>query len=43
MKIIHTADLHLDSSLSTHLTPLKAEERKKELLNTFERLITFAK
>ena len=43
MRIIHTADLHLDSSLSTHLTSLKAEERKKELLNSFERLTTFAK
>ena len=43
MKIIHTADLHLDSSLSTHLSSTKAKERKKELLFSFERLISFAK
>lgn len=43
MKIIHTADLHLDSSLSTHLSGTKAKERKKELLYSFERMINFAK
>ena len=43
MRIIHTADLHLDSSLSAHLSTTKAEQRKKELLNAFERLTIFAK
>ncbi|MBQ7641836.1 MAG: DNA repair exonuclease [Acholeplasmatales bacterium] len=43
MKIIHTADLHFDSKLETNLDPVKAKERKRELLNTFERMIEYAK
>lgn len=43
MKIIHCADLHLDSAMKTNLTSEKAITRKNELLNTFERLVTFAK
>jgi len=42
MKIIHCADLHLDSKMETNLSPLKAKERKKEILNTFERMVTYA-
>lgn len=42
MKIIHTGDLHLESSLTTHLSSLKANHRKKELLNSFERMVNFA-
>lgn len=42
MRIIHTADLHLDSRLETNLDPIKAKERKRELLLTFENLITYA-
>ena len=30
MKLIHCADLHLDSSMTTHLTKEKAKERKLE-------------
>ena len=42
MKIIHTGDLHLESSLTTHLSSLKANNRKKELLNSFERMVNYA-
>ncbi|MBR6072484.1 MAG: DNA repair exonuclease [Acholeplasmatales bacterium] len=43
MRIIHTADLHLDSPLGTNLSLLKQKERKRELLYNFERLINYAK
>ncbi|MBQ9900179.1 MAG: DNA repair exonuclease [Acholeplasmatales bacterium] len=43
MKIIHTADLHFDSKLETNLDALKAKDRKKELLATFERMVEYAK
>lgn len=43
MRIIHTADLHLDSRLETNLDPIKAKERKRELLLSFENLINYAK
>ena len=43
MKIIHTADLHFDSKLEANLDSLKAKERKKELLNTFERMTEYAR
>ena len=33
MKLIHCADLHLDSKLSANLDREKARERKKELSN----------
>lgn len=43
MKIIHTADLHFDSKLEANLDPVKAKERKRELLNTFERMVDYAR
>ncbi len=43
MRIIHTADLHLDSPLGTNLKSIKQKERKRELLLNFERLIEYAK
>ena len=43
MKIIHTADLHFDSKLETNLDPVKSKERKRELLNTFERMVDYAR
>lgn len=43
MKIIHTADLHIDSKMETHLDSLKAKERKNELLLSFKRLVEYAK
>ena len=42
MKIIHCADLHLDSKMNTHLSKDKARERKNELLRTFERMVDYA-
>lgn len=42
MKFIHCADLHLDSKMETNLPPVKARERKKEILNTFEKMVDYA-
>lgn len=42
MKIIHTADLHLDSKLESNLSPSQARERRDELLETFGRLVAYA-
>ena len=42
MKIIHCADLHLDSKLSANLSADKARERKNELLEAFMRMIRYA-
>ncbi len=42
MKFIHTADLHLDSKMETHLSPEKAGQRRREILDTFSRLVEFA-
>ena len=42
MKIIHTADLHLDSVLETNLNSQIQRDRKRELLSNFERLVEYA-
>lgn len=42
MKILHCADLHLDSNMTSNLTKEKAKERKNELLLTFQKMIRFA-
>lgn len=42
MKIIHCADLHLDSKMQTNLDAKKAKERKAELLGTFRRMVSYA-
>lgn len=42
MKIIHCADLHLESKMQTNLSKTKAEERKKEILLGFEKLAEYA-
>ncbi len=42
MKIIHCADLHLDSKLQTNLSREKAAERKAELLETFLAMVDYA-
>lgn len=42
MKIIHCADLHLDSAMTSNLTGEKAKERRNELLEAFRRMVTFA-
>lgn len=41
-RIIHCADLHLDSRMETHLTPAMAKERRQELFETFERMVSYA-
>ncbi|OON88337.1 hypothetical protein BXO88_00660 [Oribacterium sp. C9] len=43
MKIIHCADIHLDSRLNTNLDEKKAEERRQEMLGTWLRLLDYAK
>ena len=42
MKIIHCADLHLDSPMRTNLDASKSKERKLELLDTFQNLVKYA-
>lgn len=42
MKLIHCADLHLDSPMEANLSPEKARERKGEILNTFAKLVRLA-
>ncbi len=42
MKLIHCADLHLDSKMTSNLTKEKARERRAELLHTFDRLLDYA-
>lgn len=41
-RFIHCADIHLDSCMETHLTPLQAQKRRKELLQTFLRMVSYA-
>lgn len=42
MKLIHCADLHLDSPLETNLSAEQARERKNEILSTFAKLVRLA-
>lgn len=42
MKIIHCADIHLDSPLATNFTPEQARERNAEITRTFQRLCEYA-
>lgn len=42
MKLIHCADLHLDSPMGAHLTAEKAKARRGEMLHTFSDMLTFA-
>lgn len=41
IKILHTADLHLDSAFSS-LTQSKSEERREGLRNTFRKMMAYA-
>lgn len=43
MRLIHCADLHLDSNMTTYLSKEKAKERKAELLHTFLRMVDYAR
>lgn len=42
MKIIHTADIHLDSALTEHFDKVKARERRTEILLTFRKMVEYA-
>ena len=42
MKLIHCADLHLDSPMEANLSPEKARERKGEILATFSKMVRVA-
>ncbi len=42
VKLIHCADVHLDSSLGSHLSQEKARERNQEIKETFERMVDWA-
>lgn len=42
MKIIHCADLHLESRMTSNLSADKARERRSELLETFRRMVEYA-
>jgi len=41
-KIIHCADLHLDSKMETNLSPEQAKARRYEILATFEDMVDYA-
>ncbi|MBQ8238979.1 MAG: DNA repair exonuclease [Oscillospiraceae bacterium] len=43
MRLIHCADLHLDSKMEANLSAAQARERKAELLHTFARLADVAR
>ncbi len=42
MKIIHTADIHLDSKLTANLSASKRATRKNEQLTSFKKLVEYA-
>ena len=42
MKLIHCADIHLDSPMETNLTAEKARERKMEVRSAFTRMVRYA-
>lgn len=43
MKILHTSDIHIDSPLTSRLSPDKVRQRRRELLRNFGRLVGAAK
>ena len=42
MRIIHCADVHLDSALNAHLGREKSKVRRNEILNTFSKMFGYA-
>ncbi len=42
MKVIHCADLHLDSKMESNLDRDQALERRSELIETYERMVDYA-
>ena len=43
MKIIHCADIHLGSKLASKFPGNISDERKREVLDTFSRMVDYAK
>ncbi len=43
MRVIHCADMHLDSKMTANLDPARAKERKAELLTTFTRMVEYGR
>ncbi len=43
MKIIHCADIHADSKMGTHFTKEQAELRRNEIVDSFAKMVEFAK
>ena len=43
MRLIHCADIHLDSRMNANLSKEKAKERRTELLHTFRRMVEYAR
>ena len=43
MKLIHCADLHLDSPMGTHMTMQQASARNTQITDSFLRLTEFAR
>ena len=42
MKILHCADIHLDSPMETHMTREQAATRNTEILKSFQRMTEYA-
>lgn len=42
MRIIHCADLHLDSAMESNLPKDKAKQRKQEIIDTYLRMVNYA-
>ena len=42
MKILHCADIHLDSAMTANLDKDKARERRNELLASFKDMVGYA-
>lgn len=43
MRLIHTADLHLESKMESNLSKEQASRRRGELIGTFEQMVSYAK
>ncbi len=43
MKIIHCADIHADSKLGTHFSKEQADQRRKEIVDSFANMVRFAR
>ena len=43
MKIIHCADIHADSKMGTHYTEEQAQKRRDEIVDSFARMVSYAK